>query len=374
MDEGRPVGIVSMRSLVEQATSETLELMERIEGAESFEAIAAARAMSHAVCSHLLEEGIPGDEVSQVLSRINRDLHRQVLEGTMRALEAEGWGGPPATFCFILMGSHGRHENHFNTDQDHGMILANYPPAAWHDVEPYFMELGTRVSERLTQVGFGSCRGQVMSANPVWRKPVGEWKAQIQGWYANPSSNAVRYSTLFYDFQPVWGEASLARELRAFITEGIQRNHPLLRSLYNEASRHKVPLTWFRNFITEKAGCHKGQMDLKRSGFLFVVECARILALRHGVTQTGTVERLEALSRMGVIPREEAEFVQTAYKTLLHFLLTAQAGKLRAGETVDNYIEPRALSIQERYTLRHALEATSRLQRTVHAEFGEIFF
>jgi len=26
------------------------------------------------------------------------------------------------------MGSHGRSENHFNTDQDHGMILADYPP------------------------------------------------------------------------------------------------------------------------------------------------------------------------------------------------------------------------------------------------------
>ena len=77
---------------------------------------------------------------------------------------------------------------------------------------------------------------------------------------------------------------------------------------------------------------------------------------------------------MGVIPQEEAEFVQAGYKMLLHFLLKAQAHKLRTGTTVDNYIEPQALPIQERYAVRHALEATGRLQKAMHAEFGEIFF
>lgn len=373
VDDGELVGMLSLGPLLALATSETLATAAQIERADSLEALASAHAESHLMCAQLLDEGVPGNEVSRLLSRVNRDFHVRVLELTLAALEDEGHGRPPVGFSFILMGSHGREENHFGTDQDHGMILADYPPENWPQVEPYFMLLGTRVTEGLARVGFDRCRGQVMSSNPVWRKPIREWRDQIRGWYANPSSAAVRYSTLFYDFQSCWGDSSLAAELRDFITHGIRRNHQLLQGLYAEASRHRVPLNLFHRFITEKSGPHKGQLDLKGGGFLFVVECARILALRHGVTRTGTVERLEALAEKGVIPPEEAEFVKAAHKTLFEFLLCSQVEKLRAGESLNTHLDPRALPIQERYVLRHALEATSRLQGLVHASFGEFF-
>ena len=92
------------------------------------------------------------------------------------------------------------------------------------------------------------------------------------------------------------------------------------------------------------------------------------------MTETGTVERLQALVEKKAIPADEAEFVQTAYRTLFHFLLTTQVRKLSAGAVTDNYIDPQTLPIQERYLLRHALEATGRLQGIVHASFGNLFF
>ncbi len=374
VDRGRLVGLVSMRELMALGSHGTLELVERIEGAEHLEEVGEAARQVRAVCIGLLDEGVPADEVSRILSHINRDIHRRVLELALAEMEGEGRGRPPVPFCFIVMGSHGRGENHFVTDQDHGMILADYPMEAWHRVEPYFMDLAGRVTEALERVGFPLCRGYVMSTNPVWRKPVSEWKQQVLGWFANPNANAIRYSTLFYDFVPIWGDASLARGLRAFITRGIRQNFQLLRSLYAEASHHKVPLTLFKNFVTERTGPHKGEMDLKRSGLLFVVECSRILALRHGVTETSTVGRIEALAETGAIPRDEAEFIRTAYRTLFHFLLRAQADKIRRGQPVDHYINPQTLPIQERYLLRHALEATSRLQSIVHASFGDVLF
>jgi CBS domain-containing protein len=357
VDGDRLVGMLSMRALMAMGTSDTLELVEQIASAGNADVLAEVHQKSRLLCGNLLTEGMPAEEVSQLMSHINRDLHRRVLEIAIDELKAAGRTRPTVPFCFVV-----------------SMILADYPPESWHEVEPYFMDLSGRVSEGLARVGFTLCRGNVMSSNPVWRKPMREWKAQVLGWYANPSSNAVRYSTLFYDFLPIWGDASLARELRSFITKGIQRNFQLLRCLFDEASHHKVPLTFFKSFITEKSGPHRGQMDVKRSGLLFVVECARILALRHGVAATGTVERLQALAQNKAVPADEAEFVQTAYKTLVHFLLTAQVRKLRTGEATDNYIDPQTLSIQERYLLRHALEATGRLQGMVHASFGNLFF
>ncbi|MBE0617169.1 MAG: CBS domain-containing protein [Proteobacteria bacterium] len=374
VDSGRMVGALSLKSLMTMGSSQTLELSEQIEGAQGHAALGAAHRHSLAICGDLLEEGVSADEVSGLLSHINRDIHRRALELAVSEMEGEGLGSPPIPFCFIVMGSHGRAECHLDSDQDHGMILADYPPADWHRVEPYFLELGTRVSQGLVQVGFPLCRGHVMSLNPAWRKPFSEWKKQVGEWYANPTYHAVRYTTLLYDFQPVWGDGSLARDLRDFLTEGIRENFPLLRGLFREASRHRVPLTLFKNFVTERSGPHKGELDVKRSGMLFVVECARILALRHGVAETSTPARLAALALRGAIPPEEAEFVCTAYRTLFHFLLTAQARRLRAGEPPDPYVAPQTLPIQERYLLRHALEATGRLQGLVHASFGDVFF
>lgn len=373
VDGERLVGVVSMRALMAIGTSDTLELAERIEGARTHDVLSEAHRSSLSVCIHLLDEGVPAEEVSRLLSHINRDIHRRVLEIAIEEMALQGRGRPPVDFCFIVMGSHGRGENHFSSDQDHGMILADYPPEEWRRVEPYFMDLSARLSEGLARVGYASCRGYVMSSNPVWRKPVREWKDQVLGWYANPSSNAVRYTTVFYDFLPIWGDPALARQLRTFITEGIQKNFQLLRSLFLEASQHRVPLTFFKNFITLKSGPRRGQLDLKRSGLLFVVECARILALRHGVQETCTIERLQALADREAIPRDEAEFVVTAYRTLFHFLLNAQARRLQAGDPPDSYLAPQNLPIQERYLLRHALEATSRLQGMVSTSFGQIF-
>lgn len=374
VDGERLVGILSTRDLMSMGVNDTLELAEQIHSAGSLDLLHRAYRNTHAMCVSLLQEGMPAEEVSQLLSHINRDIHRRVLEICLAGMESEGLGQPPVPFCFIVMGSHGRGENHMHTDQDHGMILADYPPEEWARVEPFFMELSGRVSEGLAVVGFSLCQGNVMSSNPVWRKAMREWKAQVEGWYRDSTSNAVRYTTLFYDFLPIWGDVGLARELRDYITEGIQRNATLLRSLFEEASHHKVPLTFFKNFVTERAGPHKGQLDIKKSGLLFVVECARILSLRHGIPATGTVERLEALAAKGVAAREEVEFIQTAYKSLFHFLLNAQARRFQAGEAVDNYVDPQSLPIQERYLLRHALEATGRLQGLVNASFGNLFY
>lgn len=374
VDKQRLVGTISMRTMMDMSSSETLELVEHIAGAESLASLKRARQKSITVFSHLLENGMPAGEVSKLLSTLNRDIHRRVLEICIEDLVKEGKGEPPISFCFILMGSHGRGENHLNTDQDHGMILADHELDQRDAINEYFVELTTRLSNALDDVGFTLCTGNVMSSNPVWRKPISEWKAQIRVWLANPDSNAVRYSTLFYDFLPIWGDRSMARDLRQYITIAIQKNYSMLNSLFEEASHHKVPLTTFlKSFITEKSGPHKGQMDIKRSGLLFVVECARILALRYGVTQTGTIERIQALVEKKEIPEDQADFIITSYKTLFHFLLTAQMEKLRNGETPDNYISPSELAIQERYMLRHALEAAGILQGIVRVTFGDIY-
>jgi len=272
-----------------------------------------------------------------------------------------------------VMGSHGRAENHFCTDQDHGMILGEIPPGRRPEVDLYFQDLGTRVTEALSRIGLPPCEGGVMISNPDWRKTLAEWQAQVSEWCAQPDAVAVRQTTIFYDFAALGGDASLAAQLRTFVTREVRRDLRLLRKLFTDAAHHKVPLTLFKGFVTEKSGPHRGQIDIKASGLRFVAECARILALLHGVTQLGTMERIEELERLGVVPKEEGRFVRSACECFFRLLFASQAEEIRAGAAPDNYLSPSALPIEERYLLRLALEATDRFQTLVHARIHTPF-
>jgi CBS domain-containing protein len=177
----------------------------------------------------------------------------------------------------------------------------------------------------------------------------------------------VRRTTVFYDFVPLWGDVALAARLRSYVTDGVKTNLKLIRALFEDAAHHKVPLTFFKGFVTEKSGPHKGQLDLKESGLRFVVECARILALLHGVARLGTLDRIEDLERLGVIPADDGRLIRGAYESFVRLLFKAQAKKIRAGVEPDAYVSPNSIPVEERFLLRLALEATERLQTLVHA-------
>ncbi|MBI5443054.1 MAG: CBS domain-containing protein [Deltaproteobacteria bacterium] len=373
VDEGRLVGLLSFRHLLALGSHETLFLVDQLQRADSVSDLAELRERARNVCIALLEEGLPATQVSRILSSINRDIQRKALEVCLGDMCSEGWSEPPVPFCLIVMGSHGRAENHFCTDQDHGMILADVDAGTRSEVEPYFARLGERLTEALTEIGFPKCTGEVMSDNPLWRGTLAEWREQLKGWFELADPSGVRQTTVFYDFAPLWGEVSLAADLRTFVTEGVRDNAPLLRRLFEDAAHHKVPLTLFKGFVTEKSGARKGKLDLKASALRFMVECARILALLHGVTKLGTVDRIEELEKLGAIPADEGRFVRTAFESTVRFLLHSQARQIRSGMVPDTHIRPSGLPIEERYLLRLALEAAERLQTVVHASVHSPF-
>jgi CBS domain-containing protein len=350
------------------------EIVDRIERAEGAVALAEALRAATPLLHQLWERGPQDEAAATFLNRCFLTVHRRAVEIALSQLGAEGRGEPPVPFAFLLLGSHGRGEAHLGSDQDHGMVLVDYPDERRAEVEAYFIELSVRVGDMLEEAGFPRCEGNVMSANPVWRKCLSEWKDQVRGWYADPDGRAVRYTTIFYDFAPAWGDEDLADALREHVMRALARNQHLLRALYEEAAGHRVPLKMFKRFDTPRSGAEKGLLDLKRSGLLYLAECTRILALRHGVRATSTLMRLHALEAAEVLAPEEAEAFRVAHRTLYHFVLGAELDRSRQGLPPATLVSPDELSEGDRQNLREALGAVERLQAEVHAAFGQIFF
>jgi CBS domain-containing protein len=365
IEDGRIVGIVTMRQLLKLRYPEPLTLIEGIQEANDIATLKALKNMLPKMAEERLESGRQAYDIVAMISLINRDIHRRALE-----LAAEGLGDPPVPYCLYLTGSHGRLENLLTPDQDHGMIIADSEQNYQYD--QYFIDLGVRFSDYLDQIGYVYCPGYLMSSNPLWRKSLSEWKQQVHYWFEAQVRELGRYVTVLFDAASIAGEVDLFKELKEYAFSVLAKHHEVFRILHEEEGGHRVPLGFLGRFVTDKEGLHKGQLDVKKSGLIFVVEAIRILALQHNIRETGTLKRITRLVEGGFIHANDGEYFESAYQVLLHYALKSQVSKASRGEKLDTYIDPKILSPRDKETLRHALKAVATLQDLVAREFGQL--
>ena len=105
-------------------------------------------------------------------------------------------------------------------------------------IDPYFIEFSVRLTTALDRAGFPLCRGHVMATNPVWRKTLEQWQAQVGRWAWQRSGQAVLSADIFLDFRPVYGDASLATRLRDEVL-GIAAANPAFVRRYPGRRRAK---------------------------------------------------------------------------------------------------------------------------------------
>jgi len=365
IEDGKIVGVVTMRQLLKLRYPEPLTLIEGIQDAPDVATLKEFKDKLPEMAEERLESGRSAYDIVVMISLINRDIHRRALE-----LAADGLGVPPVPYSLYLTGSHGRLENLLTPDQDHGMIIADSEQNYQYD--QYFIDLGVRLSDILAQVGYAYCPGFLMSSNPLWRKSLSEWKQQILYWFEAQVRELGRYVTVLFDASPISGEVDLFKELKSYAFDVLGKHHEVFRVLHEEEGGHRVPLGFLGRFLTDKEGDHKGQLDVKKSGLIFVVETIRILSLKHNVTETGTLKRIAKLVEAGGIHPNDGEYFESAYQILLHYALRSQISKAKRGEKLDTYIDPRILSPRDKESLRHAFKAVSTLQDVVASEFGQL--
>ena len=366
VEGGRLVGIVTLRHLLRLTHQEPLLIIGKIELAQGPEDLAEVKHSLPAMVANRISAGISAVDTMTMLSLIHQDIHRRAFELALAQMGEE----PPVPYCLFVTGSHGRGEALLAPDQDHGLIIADYPDAHYNRIDGYFRELATKFGQLLVKIGYPRCPGYIMSENPLWRKRYHEWQRQFLIWLELSSYHTVRYLTLVFDAAPLLGEFPLFFGLKRFFLEKISEYHNVIRQMFEEEAGHKVPLGMFNKFIVEKEGPHKGQLHLKRSGLIFVVEAARVLCLKEGIGEVGTLERIKALREKHIISAQDAEYAEHAFHILVYYALQAQVQHWQKGEPISYWINPSELSAHDRDMLRYAFQAVKRLKELVESSFG----
>ncbi|MBU1003884.1 MAG: CBS domain-containing protein [Proteobacteria bacterium] len=313
----------------------------------------------------LIEEGAKAGNITRMITVMN-DL---ILEKLLNMLQDE-MGPPPVPFCWILMGSEGRKEQTFHTDQDNALVYRD--PVGEDEAraaKDYFKHFTEAAIEHLVQCGYPLCPGEMMASNPKWRQPFSVCRDYFERMILRPEPAEVLNATIFFDFRPGYGQLSLGQSLRSHVTVHAARETVFLHHLAKDCLTARPPLSFFRGFIVEKNGEHKDRLDLKKSGLVPFVDFGRLFALRHKIIETNTLDRFEILKERGHVAQNLISEAVEAYEFLMQLRLVHQMTQINNGQQPDNHVNPSDLSDLEKQTLKEAFGVIGGMQSFIKDVF-----
>ncbi len=370
-ESGLLVGIVSLVDLLKAQSTGSLWVAHRIESEHSLGGLCETGKEVDNFLYALVTEKAPTRELMEIMAELNDKLTRRVVHLCEEQMVEDGLGTPPVPYCFVNMGSAARREQTLRTDQDNAIVYADPEPDQAEAVKQYFLTLGERIVESLAECGFQKCKGNVVASNPAWCRSMSEWNATLHRWIYSPEPEGIRMLTIFLDFRPIFGDKGLTKILWERMFEAFERQTVVTHMLTHDEVQFRVPLNMLGGFITEKSGPHKNELNLKSSVCTHIVNCIRVFAMRYKITEPSTFGRLDQLVERGGIPRDDAEFIQASFETVMMFRIRQNVVKHRQGLAADNYITPAKLSKREQAVLKDALSVINRLQKLTSSNFTE---
>lgn len=368
----RVAGTLSIGMALAASHSGTMALIERLTREDSVEGLKEVKGAQVDVAQALLRDNVPAPEILGLITDINNDIYRRAIGLCLEEMRGDGWGEPPVDFCVILMGSSGRGENYLYPDQDNGFVLADYPDAEHEPIDRYFVALAERVNLTMDAIGFPLCKGHVMARNPLWRKTVSQWKEQMRIWQKRRDVVTLRLSDIFFDYTSVYGNRALADEVRGEITRLTKGNKSFLQEMYRDDADHSVALGWFGRFALEKNDPdHRGKINLKYTGTMPLVEGLRLFALREGIAEGSTWDRIDRLASAGVLDSDTQDYLRDAFNDITFLLLRQQVADFSAGRPTSNFVSPRSLTAREREELKIAFRSIKNFRTELSGAFAK---
>ena len=370
--EGRIAGIVSERDLFSLQRVSMRNVMQSIKTARSVAALKRAAQDIGMLSENLIAQGAAAEGLTHTIAALNDAMTERVFDLLLPAADLAG-----LEWCWLSLGSEGRREQTIATDQDNAIIFEGDEDEIAHD-RARLLTFARNVNDALAELGFPLCPGNIMASNRECCLAVDEWRAKFAGWVREPTPTALLNANIFFDFRPLFGNATLAERLRNWLLGITQDNRFFLRMMTANALQAEPPLGLIRTFKTDE-GANQGTIDLKTQGTRVFVDAARALALGLGTPETNTGQRLWATARRLNVPERHVAAVIDAFQFLQMMRLRAQRGEFidptdeRAADPARNRnrIDPYALNELDQRMLKESFRQARELQRRLQQTFGQ---
>jgi signal-transduction protein with cAMP-binding, CBS, and nucleotidyltransferase domain len=367
----------------ERFESELSGVLNAVESTGDYEALRTYHLTAVAgIRTYFLEEETVADVHD--LFRIVRDkLTVRVLKLVEDEMDQAGFGPCPCRYCWIGLGSEGRDEQTFVTDQDSMLVYDGADRLRITDalkrrcgleggmngaapsvlLRCYYQEFCSRVTERLHHVGFEKCKGGIMPSNEKWRGSVEDWTARIEQTLTQGKGTLELLDLIILtDARVILGEQELFKRVLDRFFSLLKENRQVMKEIAEASVMMPTALGFFGKFRVEPSGDHKGSFNLKVFGWSPLVMSVRALSLAEGLHETNTLRRIKELRAINMVSKDTAEDLIDAYLLFARFRLMKQMEGATRRDGL-NYLDPALQSVDEAGRLRKAMRTVETFQK-----------
>ncbi len=355
MEDGEFVGVLEDIDLLSFLAGNSQLVAQQVDRASSVADLAQAAQKIVPQIRMLRRQGVKIEAVCEIVSDLNQRLHAKLFS-LLAPQSIRERGG------LIVMGSEGRGEQTFRTDQDNGLILSESVPEG--DLETFRADF----FHGLETCGFPPCPGNVMVRNPVWSKTLADYRDDFRRWLALGDDTGMMNIAILFDAKAVAGNAGLLSAAKQDLIEAMRGERVHLARFARAIEAFPSPIGLFNNLVTSKS--EGNALDLKKGGVFPIVHGVRALALEKGLDETGTAARIARLAELGMFEPQFARELTEALRYLMSMRLDAEI----AEQASTSLVRPRELTTMERDALRDAFQVAKRLREMVRRHFNLAMF
>jgi signal-transduction protein with cAMP-binding, CBS, and nucleotidyltransferase domain len=228
----------------------------------------------------------------------------------------------------------------------------------------YFEGLAERAVERLHEVGFEKCKGNVMPVNPRWRGSLNDWMQRIDDRLVYQKGLLEPLDLIILsDARAIRGEEDLLDRVMERFFQTLRENKHVMKDFVESAVLMPTALSFFGNFKTEKSGEHKDKFNVKLLGWAPLILAVRMAALTQGILERNTLRRVRQLRSASIIKKEMESDLIEAYLIFVRFRIMNQIEQKDDGTKDANWINPDTLTVPEQERMRRAMKSVESLQK-----------
>lgn len=362
IDGGMVTGIVTAADIMRLMGQDPIYLTADVSRKESVAELEGSFTQASEIGVRFIQRGASPEETAGLMTIVADALARRLL-----TLAEEKLGPPPVPYAFVVLGSQGRHEMGFASDQDNALILDDTYDDSEHGA--YFAELSEFVCLGLARAGQILCPGDMMAMNPEWRKTVSAWEQTFHIWVTAPEPDALLHAQTFFDLRPIHGELALGERVHRSAVAMAAASRRLQAHLASLAARREPPLGFFRGLVVERSGDYTNTLNVKKGGTAGIVQMGRLFSLADGITALGTRSRLQLAAGGTGVSQRGAHDLLDAFEFLRSVTFRHQAEQLRRKQQPDYQIDPKQLSKMDREHLRDAFQIIKSMQTALATKY-----
>lgn len=350
--EGKIVGVLEQLDLLSFFANHSHLVAVQIDRANSIEDLKDIQQDLKNLILALSAKGVRVRYVTKLVSALNEKIYKKAFEICVdKSLQDK--------CSFIIMGSEGREEQGLKSDQDNALIVDEGVDVA------LFEQPMMQLNNFLLEIGFPKCKGGVMVSNPFWRRNVRSYQELLEEWSLSMDESNLQNLSIFLDAKCVSGNCALLDGLKDFLYHRFEARDDVLAHLAKATLNFETPLSVFSNFVVEKS--HANKLDIKKGGLFALVHGMRCLALKYGILETNTVERIKQLNNKGVIDKNFASELIESFDTLSSIRLKTMLGATSLDD--DNFIDPNSLEKVQKDLLKDSFKIVNKFKKFITFHF-----